>query len=498
MPRRTTKLQITKATHTERIVRPELNLEQWPGIFAPSRAKGKKFQTRTLEKVSLAPDGLTVIGTIAVEVGFSQHGSLTTEEQLCLYGLVRIWEHRGKPPSFCYLSRYELAQELRKKWGTRAIETMNDSLRRLRTVPITFRHTFYNAEEEIEEEETSITILTELKLRSRRRKKDGTYQILSEEGFFSFHPLILKNLLKNYTRPVLLDTVLSLQTDFGQLLYTQVDRVLSAYDRFEKNTADLFRELGITGEKYRYPSTRKQNLEQPVKELLYKPLSNGGFIGRAAIEKTRDRKDYKVIFEKNMKPEAILPARGVDEPEALVIYFRQVFFRSSGSININKKELEHAGKLVEAYGFECAKFVIEFAHKEAPKTNFDIKAFGGVMQYAPAAAAQFNEWRERTRLAQRKEAREIHERDFAFIWWDSYVLPEIQSRKNSYPEQYKEIQAIFVQCEKEHAHRLEQEREALKKLAVIDYISEHLELGILTFWDWDKKLNPNPFKEPDE
>jgi hypothetical protein len=28
------------------------------------------------------------------------------------------------------------------------------------------------------------------------------------------------------------------------------------------------------------------------------------------------------------------------------------------------------------------------------------------------------------------------------------------------------------------------------QLAVIDYISEHLELGILTFWDWDE--------EPDE
>ena len=494
MPEKKTKLQIVEGRQSERVVRPELNLEQWPGIFAPNKAKGKKFQTRTLEKVALSPDGLTVTGSIAVEVGFSQHGTLTTEEQICLYGLVRIWENRGKPIRLCYLSRYELAQELRKKWGTRTVQTITDSLRRLRTVPITFRHTFYNAEDEVEEEETSITILTELKLKTRKRKKDGTFEITSESGFFSFHPLILKNLLKNYTRPVLLDTVLSFQTNFGQLLYTQVDRVLSAYDRFEKNTSDLFRELGITGAKYKYPSTRKQNLDQPVRELLYKPLSNGGFIGRADIIKTRDGKDFKVVFEKSIRIDKTTPETEMNEPEALVRYFHQVFFRADKSINPTRREIEHAEKLIKAYGFECAKFVIEFAHREAPKTQFDIKVLGGVMQYASAAAVCFNKYQETTRLSRLGEAREDHETTFAPIWWFSYVLPEIERCRKSHPKHYKEIQDIFAHLEEEHTHRPQHEREAWKRGAAIEYIGKHPELGVLSFWKWDEGLNPEPFQ----
>ena len=68
---------------------------------------------------------------------------------------------------------------------------------------------------------------------------------------------------------------------------------------YERNTRDLlYDDLGLEGESYQNPSNRKQILERALAELRGVRLTTG-VITSATIEKTKDRKDYKIIIHKS-------------------------------------------------------------------------------------------------------------------------------------------------------------------------------------------------------
>src|SRR5580658_9196013 len=70
-------------------IRAELNLEKWPGVWQPSKSKNEKT-LRALERQITNPDGSKVISR--VEVGYTQLGTLTTEERKMYGALIEIWE----------------------------------------------------------------------------------------------------------------------------------------------------------------------------------------------------------------------------------------------------------------------------------------------------------------------------------------------------------------------------------------------------------------------
>src|ERR1017187_3291909 len=111
-------------------IRVELNIEKWPGIWQP--AKGHtKLVARTLERHVASGDGQA---TSKLLVGFTDLGTLTTEDQKMFYALIHQWENAGKPIGKpVYFSDRVLSPLLRKGWGTNGIDAITGSLRRLRT-----------------------------------------------------------------------------------------------------------------------------------------------------------------------------------------------------------------------------------------------------------------------------------------------------------------------------------------------------------------------------
>jgi hypothetical protein len=485
----------------ERIVKPELNLEQWP-LFIPSQARGRKQQPRTIERSELLPDGNTI--TTSVTVGFCEHGILTAKDQRVLYALVQNWNEKGCPLNYCYFSVYRLLQLLRMNDSGANIETTIDSLRRLGGVAITFKSCFHNAEtgEEYEDEEP-IHILSELRIRKRKRAKDGKYEATKAEGYFLFHSRILKNLIRNYTRPVLFNVVLSLTTDTAQLLYTLVDRQLATKDTYTKATAALFQEIGLEGKDYHKPSARKRAIEKPLTELVGKLLSSGGIIGVAEIEHTKDKTDYKVVFKRRAAIRALPAAKKAEEPseaEQLVNYFQQVFFGVSGRVKAGKRELEQAAKLIVAHGFDTAKTVIDCAKREAPKTSFEIKTFGGVMQYqakalADVEAARVGEERRRKHAEEQERAR-AQETYFQFFApaYRAHQCRELQTIREMEPESYA---AFASWLNKNHARTLrmvtsEKRREELTASKAAEFFNElrpELSVRLTAFAEWDEEHN---------
>ena len=89
-----------------------------------------------MEREVTGEDGSRMVSR--VEVGYTQLGTLTTEEQKMLYVLIQaLGGPRRSRDVQVFFSTSGLARMLKKKgWGTNVIQSMTKSLRKLRTIPV--------------------------------------------------------------------------------------------------------------------------------------------------------------------------------------------------------------------------------------------------------------------------------------------------------------------------------------------------------------------------
>ena len=129
-----------------------------------------------------------------------------TEDQRVYYALIKYWDQRGRSDTFTPFSLRHLADLLAKKWGTRTIDGLTESLMRLRTTAFLWSNSYFDAATgETVEVLDPFNVLSDLKI--ARRQRDG--HATGETGYFRFHDAIAKNLLANHTKPLLFDVVLS-------------------------------------------------------------------------------------------------------------------------------------------------------------------------------------------------------------------------------------------------------------------------------------------------
>lgn len=398
-----------------------MNLEKW-AIWQPAKSKTKP-QVRILKRELTLPNGDRI--TAQVEVAPTSRGSLTTEDQKTYYALIEHWEANGKLESVTPLSLSKLAKRLNKKWGTNVIESLTDSLVRLRATTFVWENSYFdNASQETIDLLDTFNILTELKI--IKRKKDGT--VNREVGYYRFNDSLLKNLQTNHTKPVLFNVVLGFKSEIAQLLYTHIDLILAGNPIYERRTKELFDDLGISGKTYAYASKRKQVLDPAITELSGVPLSKGGIIASATIERTKDKKDYKLVFRKGVPPKAQAsaadaPAAQGEEEEAteqayappqkqstnteqkgeeLLRHFHRVFFGIEATAT-RARHRDLADALIAQHGWDVAVHVVNFAHVSAQETKFKIQTFGGITQYVDRAVADYYE---RKRAQERRQQEE--------------------------------------------------------------------------------------------
>ena len=316
------------------------------------------------------------------------------------YALVKQWEDNGKPETQVFFSDRLLQRLLKKKWGTNVIEAMTKALRKLRSTPIEWTNSYHNKTEDgvVLKDRRIFTILSELRL--IEREVDGSTN--KALGYFKFDDHILNNLLNNYTKPLLLDTILGINSEIGQLLYVHVDLMLARKDFYERRSKELFQDLGLNNPEYERQYERKRALEKAVKELVGTAISTG-VLKVARIEKTNDKQDYKVVFQKathaavalaestgETKDEIVINnySKSKDpamvQAEQLVHHFHKSF-HGVGEHAPQSKEIAQAISLITKHGLDQAKYVIEFARVAAETTNFKIQHFGAVLSYASRA-----------------------------------------------------------------------------------------------------------------
>ena len=451
-----------KATLHNRMVekiRSELNIEKWPAIWQPAKSKNKPA-LRVMSRNFVADDGTRI--TSRVEVGYTQLGTLSTEEQKLLYVLIQLWEEDGKPDVQVFFSTRGLARSLRKKgWGTNVIESITKSLRKLRTIPIEWINSYHDQKEtgRVLVDRRPFSILGDLRIVERRQ--DGA--VNSSLGYFKFDDNILRNLQLNYTKPVCIEEFFKLKSEIAQLVYSHVDLMLFDKSRYERRSRELFDDLGLKNAEYNHMYERKRALERAVKELTGIRLSSG-VLKSAVLEKTKDGKDYKVVFTKSLsgrqelladeRPEgAVAPTVVVNhyseqkEPllldaEELVRYFHKVF-HSVVAHTPQTKETEQALSLISQHGSEIAKRVVDFARTEAAKTGYQVQHFGAVLSYTSRTIADVGRVTKipPAKLAEPKKPapavahHERGERRFAHLSPEEYDRRAEQARDRLFAEQ---------------------------------------------------------------
>ncbi len=391
-------------------IRAELNIEKWPAIWNPTHSKShskQRVHPRTLARESNGLDGTQTLSQVTINP-IAHLGDLTTDDQRTLYALIKHWEERGKPSHETPFSIRHVAKLLHKKgWGTNVIDSITGSLERLRGTMLVWTRSYRSKDQRVEDLETVyINILSKLKI--VRRKVDG--HVTTEAGYFQFDDNILKNLLSNYTKPFLYDVFIDIKGEIALKLYSYLDLIMADKNRFERCTRELFEDLGLKGDAYRHPSKRKQNLQKAFDELTGIMLTTG-ILKSATIEKTKDGKDYKAVFQKaaraafveNVEPDVQFatpapivinnyskqPDPIMADAERLVRYFHKSFHGVDTHVP-QSKETSQALSLISQHGAEASQQVIDFARTEAEKTKFAIQHFGAVLSYASRALAERN------------------------------------------------------------------------------------------------------------
>ncbi len=480
-------------------IRPDLNLEKW-SIWQPSKSHNKK--TRTLRREFVGESGGVM--TSAVTIGYIDSiGTVTTEDQKTCYALIKIWEDKGRSSEHTSFSLRKLSKVKNKGWGANVIDSESRSLTRLRAVPLILNNAYYDSttKETIEVLDT-FNILSELKIIKRRT--DG--HVTKEVGYFKFNDFILKNLLNNYTKPLLLQVVLGFQSELAQILYTYLDLLMARRDHYERRTKELFDDLGLQGEiEYKYPSGRKRKLENALKELKDIRLTTG-VITTATLERTKDGKDYKLVIHKSGRLSLPLPehnprvseSRGegaapgetvatndalTTRAKELVAHFHKRFHNIETSTP-SSKELTHATVLIAHHGIDHARQIVDFAYDKAQETNYKPQTFGGILQYTSRALADYDHAQQRkdAEARTREEQRRAHEEEHLTRQYEDYRTERLaELRATTPPDTLTAIeQAAGTQFDQDNTNRFG--RDLLRRIAIDNAVAVHFQLPSLEEW----------------
>jgi len=80
------------------------------------------------------------------------------------------------------------------------------------------------------------------------------------------------------------------------------------------------------------------------------------------------------------------PAFFPSEAEELVRLFYKLFYDAPPSV-VPQKSIAQAETLIKTHGLKTAQYIVEFAHRKAPDTEYTPNVFAGILHYEPIALA---------------------------------------------------------------------------------------------------------------
>lgn len=512
------------------LARVETNFSKLP-IWSLKATRNSKFVSKKiieLEPLKL-PDGSLLERKIRI-VPSAEFGYPTVQTIEYWYALQLLWfRNECLSSGKIDFSRKEIVEGiLGKRWGKKQKQAFDLSLEQLANTSYTFISTFFDREkEETYEDLRQFHIISDLHLTSKKNRNS----VVTEKCSLTLHPLIVSNLKAGYYKPVIVSVVSRIKSDIARLLYQKIDLQFSHFDRYEISSKRFFKEHAIEGKDYNFPSKRKRLLEKAIQELVGKPTSKEiteGYKGNALIasyeiKRIADGSDYKLIVHSSKNTSSLQclsksilkdeKEKVENEGEALELffYFDKIFFAGSGA-SPTKRELEAVNQIIERYGVEKSRFLIEAVHSKISSSRYKPKSFLGILrnigeletekefEKSQRAKARVAQKKQETLKAQKNAQRETfqkeHESDY-----HSYILDlqEVLLYRN--PKEFAQFEKL-VSKERSRIEasmigattKLRQEL-AESELRVFDldqssvarllnYFNDHSAVKFPSFWEW--------------
>jgi len=151
------------------------------------------------------------------------------------------------------------------------------------------------------------------------------------------------------------------------------------------------------------------------------------------------------------------------ESRKLVEYFHQLVHSTDQAYEPTKRELEQAARLIGVHGMDVARYVVEFAHKEAPKTKFEMQVFGAALGYEKRALISYKKWK--MRADNQKGPGQREEEELARLEEEEALVKEAEERINALPSDL--FDSLYANAK----------REILKKSSAAAYWDEETMRG---------------------
>ena len=533
-----------------RTVSRELNLD-FAQFFYPNESR-RIFEIRCF-KSEVTDQGITQSASAVVNP-HATLGTLTTFDERVFYALVELWQEQGKVGT-CLFSEREIARRINLSWGKNTAKAIGESLIRLRGVLIEWQGSFYDSvQSKFIEIRNPFTIVNHLKMVST---KDGG--IGSQIAEFGFDERVVENLNSNYSRPVRFDVILSFHSPLAQALYTFIDPKLYGTKQYHRTTQGLIDDLGLMGKSYKRKAVRVQEFGKLQKELIGKPTSFGEVIDKYEIRSGKDDallwvtrsgaariKGQKIEVletpqikrsetpQKSQKPRQEAektqaretptstpkkPLEAKSEALEALNYFDEIFgLGGDGDKQHSQNVVTKAEAFIKRDGLEKTKFLIDFARREARKTDYQPRTFNGITQYRSDA---LKAWKANVRFRERQEreaqkmaqiryenARLDHEKIYRDDYHE-YVNELVCSLGDDYPECFNEFRCWQAEKRREKEEELEGnpmkerilevfDREGQILLRLSQFFKDNPDIHIPDFWEWDSTHNPNSFGKKSE
>lgn len=297
-------LPLSDAEHDPllQIIRSELNIHRFIGLFATSHFKGK---SRTLTRETKFGKVEIVIGrTFDSQRKEVEIDVLKVPHYKVLEALILLWERAGKPAGDVWVqsSRRELTNTFGKSWGGKTSKYLLNYLTSLSTIPIQWKRFFLKDHGYVDLGEKPHLHFIELDL--LRKFKHG--KELDWRFKFRFDKRIHNNLAGSYTKPFHFEVIAPL-SEISTLVYVHADLVMAHRDHYVRRSEGLFEDLGLMQSVRNHkPSIRYQLLQSVVKELYSNPVSKGqrgtimstGILTNVQLEKAKHGSEWNIRFVK--------------------------------------------------------------------------------------------------------------------------------------------------------------------------------------------------------
>ena len=418
---------------------------------------------------------------------WAELGILTTFDERVLYCLSEMWEQQKKPEEV-FFSQREVANRLKITWGFSTRKAIQNSLNRLRGCGFKWEESFYIKEsKEYISIDNPFNILNFLETHSNKVTGIG-----SQISVFSFDKRTVSNLQENYSRPINLTTILSLNSPLAQSLYTFVDKKLYGTNEYSRTTTGLLiDDLQLIGQSYQSKKKRVQTLKNIIPELVGKRLGYGEKITDIKIE-SEPRKDAVIIIKRSgaqkikgkvLKSDKFTIRETENKPTQIpgipdstrrvLERFSDLF--QSPKIPLEKtsqKVIDRATSEINQHGEDALMYSMGLikAHLQSSKNEgksvFEPDTFNGLERLLPRALIAYKEYQKkqekelllREEENQKREAakRELQEEELREKYQTKNFL-SLEQMKEVRPEKYEEFelheQRIWQQEKANHPQR---------------------------------------------